>query len=486
LRRFDVTIIGSGLGGLECAQILSKEGFSVCVIEKNRQLGGLFQSFSRKGHTIDSSIHYVGSLDKGEILHQYFSYFGIMDSLKIKRLDEGGFDHIHINGEHYSLAMGHHNFIETLSKQFPREREAIGRYSESIKKVGELSSVEVLKKGFFSLDGMEYFTKSAKSEIERVSENPKLQSVLWGNSLLYAGEEDFTPFYLHAITNNSNIQGAYRFIGGAHQVTDLIAEEVRKSGGTIINNSEVKRIVVENNILKGVITSDNEFIESKYVISNIHPSNTLKLLDKNSLIKPAYNSRVCSNKSSYGLFCLYLVIKPGCIKYMNENHYIRKNAGRFNNALISMQVPMHNEEFAEVVTIVSPMNIGELERWKETTVERRGADYLEFKETKANEILDFASDSFPNLKESINYMYSATPLTFRDFTADPDGSAYGIRKNYRDPYSTLISPKTRINGLLLTGQNLNVHGVLGVTITSMLTCSEIVGREYLAKKIGNL
>lgn len=485
MSKFDVTIIGSGLGGMECAQILSKEGLSVCMIEKNRQLGGLFQSFKRKEHSIDSSIHYVGSLDKGEILYQYFSYLGIMNSMKVKRLNESAFDNIHINGEHFSFAMGHHNFIESLCNQFPNDRKSIVEYTELIKNVGELSSVGVLKTGLFSLDGKEYFTKSAKKEIEKLTENTKLQKVLWGNSLLYAGE-DVTPFYLHAITNNSNIQGAYRFIGGAHQVTDLIADEIRKNGGTILNNSEVKRIIVENNMLKGVITSDNEVIESKYVISNIHPSNTLRLLDKNNMLKQAYYSRVFSNKSSYGVFCLYLIMKPGCFKYLNENHYIAGDSEKLDYALVSMQVPVHSVDFAEVITIVSPMNISELEKWKDTTVERRGTDYLEFKERKANEVLNYVSEYFPNLKESIDYKYSATPLTFRDFTASPDGGAYGIQKNYKDPFTTLIAPKTKIPGLLLTGQNLNVHGVLGVTITSMFTCSEIVGREYLANKIGNL
>ena len=40
-------IVGSGLGGLECASILSKEGYSVCVLEKNHQIGGNLQTFSR-------------------------------------------------------------------------------------------------------------------------------------------------------------------------------------------------------------------------------------------------------------------------------------------------------------------------------------------------------------------------------------------------------------------------------------------------------
>lgn len=36
MSKYDIIIIGSGLGGLECGAILSKEGFNVCVVEKMR------------------------------------------------------------------------------------------------------------------------------------------------------------------------------------------------------------------------------------------------------------------------------------------------------------------------------------------------------------------------------------------------------------------------------------------------------------------
>ena len=87
MSKYDIIIIGSGLGGLECGAILSKEGFNVCVIEKNAQFGGCFQTYQRKGRLLDTGIHYVGSLDEGQVMNQYFRYFGIMDKLKMKRLD---------------------------------------------------------------------------------------------------------------------------------------------------------------------------------------------------------------------------------------------------------------------------------------------------------------------------------------------------------------------------------------------------------------
>ena len=48
-----------------------------------------------------------------------------------------------------------------------------------------------------------------------------------------------------------------------------------------------------------------------------------------------------------------------------------------------------------------------------------------------------------------------------------------------------IPARTKFDNLLITGQNLTVHGAIGVTLSAAATCSEIVGTEYLAKKIAN-
>ena len=55
--KYDVVIIGSGLGGLVCGAILTKEGQRVCIIEKNEQIGGNLQTFRRDGVTFDTGVH---------------------------------------------------------------------------------------------------------------------------------------------------------------------------------------------------------------------------------------------------------------------------------------------------------------------------------------------------------------------------------------------------------------------------------------------
>ena len=42
---FDIVIIGSGMGGLVCADILSREGYKVCVLENNKKIGGSLQTY---------------------------------------------------------------------------------------------------------------------------------------------------------------------------------------------------------------------------------------------------------------------------------------------------------------------------------------------------------------------------------------------------------------------------------------------------------
>ena len=49
----------------------------------------------------------------------------------------------------------------------------------------------------------------------------------------------------------------------------------------------------------------------------------------------------------------------------------------------------------------------------------------------------------------------------------------------------MTATKTKLDNLYLTGQCINMHGVLGVTIGAVLTCTEILGKEYLIDKINH-
>ena len=69
MEEYDVVIIGSGLGGLSCGTMLAKDGYKVCVLERNKQIGGTLQTYVRDRNIFDSGVHYIGGLEPGQNLH---------------------------------------------------------------------------------------------------------------------------------------------------------------------------------------------------------------------------------------------------------------------------------------------------------------------------------------------------------------------------------------------------------------------------------
>ena len=99
------------------------------------------------------------------------------------------------------------------------------------------------------------------------------------------------------------------------------------------------------------------------------------------------------------------------------------------------------------------------------------------KERLYNECVALAERFIPDLHNKVEAHYTSTPLTYRDYTLTPNGSCYGVRKDYHNPMMTLLSAKTPIPNLFLTGQSLTLHGLLGVTMTSLFTVSELIGKQ---------
>src|SRR5690606_5033579 len=137
---FDIIVIGSGLGGLVCATILAKEGRKVLVLEKNKQYGGNLQTFVRNRRIFDTGVHYLGGLEKGQNLYQYFNYLGIADKLRLKRMDRDGFDRITFDGDanEYPYAQGGENFVDQLCRYFPDERRGIEQFYAKMQAVCKL------------------------------------------------------------------------------------------------------------------------------------------------------------------------------------------------------------------------------------------------------------------------------------------------------------------------------------------------------------
>lgn len=498
---YDVVIIGSGLGGLASGAILAKEGYKVCIIEKNKQIGGALQTFVRDRVIFDSGVHYVGGLEKGQNLYQLFKYLGIMDKLKLRKMDEDVVDGLMFADDPkvYRYAQGYDRFIKNLVADFPDEEEAIRKYCEKIREVCS-------KFPFYNLRTGDFFDKVSVLEIdtqlfiESLTENKRLRNVLAGTNLLYAGEPYKTPFYVHALVVNSYIESSYRFVDGGSQIARLLTREILSRDGVFFKNTKIVRLVEDEGKIQFAEDDQGKKFYGKLFISNIHPEKTLEITESD-LIKKAFRNRIKSLDSSISTFFVNVVLHKDMLKYRNHNYYYFVEEDAWCNSnyteetwpkgfALFYSATSKTDEYAEGVTIMAYMRFDEVKKWEHTfnTVsqeENRGDDYEEFKRTKSEKLFDLVETRFPGFKAAIKSYYAATPLSMRDYIGTDDGSLYGIVKDYREPMRTFISPRTKIPNLLLTGQNLNLHGVLGVTVSSVLTCSEILGSEYLIEKVRN-
>src|SRR5690606_17420266 len=330
---FDIIVIGSGLGGLVCATILAKEGLKVLVLEKNNQYGGNLQTFVRDRCIFDTGVHYIGGLEKGQNLYQYFHYLGIAEKLRLKRMDRDGFDKVTFDDDptEYPYAQGGANFVEQLSRHFPDERNGIQRFYAKMKEVCQSFPLYRLNAEETYQLNEDTLGLKVSDVINRCTANRKLRAVLAGTNLLYAGIEDKTPFYVHALSVNSYIESAWRCVDGGGQIAKLLIRELRKHGGKSLKYKEVIRFQIEEGLLRAVVTADGSTYRAASFISNIDPKKTLDLIG-NYPIRKSYTNHIRNAESTISSFSLYIVLKPKCVPYLNKNYYhVRDEASVWGN-----------------------------------------------------------------------------------------------------------------------------------------------------------
>lgn len=501
MEQYDAVIVGSGLGGLASAIILGREGMKVLVLEKNNQFGGNLQTFSRNKTIFDTGIHYIGALGEGQNLYKYFNYLGIFDGLELKKMDEDGFDIVTFDNDpnEYPHAQGSDNFVKQLVRFFPEEEATLQTYCQKLKEICDSFPLYNLR-----ADGgyeQSVLSINAKAYIDQITQNDKLKAVLTGTTYLYAGIADRTPLYVHALSVNSYIESAWRVVKGGSQITRQIFKELKKYDVTLLKHKDVSEFVFDRERITSVKTKTGEEYFGKIFISNIELKSTLKMVGVEHFRKSFVN-RIDLLEPVVAAFSLYLVFKPGSFKYQNRNFYHSENeegvwSAQFysdeswpQSYMGSMGLKDSEDEFAESMTFMTYMRYEDVKQWENTVntvVEKsdRGIDYETFKEQKAEQFLRKIEKRFPGIRDCIEAVYTSTPLSYRDYIGGQDGNMYGYVKDSNNPMLTFISPKSKIKNLYFTGQSVSMHGVLGVTIGAINTCSEILGKKYLLDKINS-
>ncbi len=487
-------IIGSGLGGLSCGVVLARNGWHVTVLEQNAQPGGCLQCFGRDGAKFETGMHYVGSALPGQVLHSLLRYLGVLDDVQLSQLDPEGYDHYSFDGKVYKMATGREALIDRLSHYFPSEHRNIVRYCDLVEQVAGASQLHSLKhvETDAAVSTRAQIT-SMGDALDSITGNQELQHVLAGNIPLYAAERDTTPFTTHAFIMDFYNQSAFRIVGGSDGIARSLVATIKRLGGDVLTCQKATKIECSGNLATGVITATGNRYPADVVIAGVHPARLMTMVDP-QLFRPVYRRRIAQLPETIGGFAIYLNFNDGQVPYMNYNHYGYAQASPWGcehytssdwprGYLYMHMCDSHRQRYAHSGIIISYMRYSDVARWAGTRVGHRGQDYDDFKREHAERLLDLVEHDFPGLRSHVKSYYTSTPLTYADYTGTERGSMYGVAKNINLGSACRVHHRTRVPNLLLTGQNINSHGALGVLVGTIVTCSELLTSERIFNQI---
>lgn len=427
---YDIIVIGSGLGGLTCANRLAKAGHSVLLLEQHFQLGGLAAWFKRGGHTFDVSLH---GFPYGMVktCSKYWSK-AIKDS--IVQLKNIVFDNPQFS---LTTTFSKDDFVRILHEDFKIARSVVDDFFNTVRAMNFYDDQSMTTRDLFE----QFFP--GRSDVHRLLMEP----ITYAN-----GSTMNEPAITYGIVfSNFMNRGVFTFEGGTDKLIGLMAEDLQANGVTICTSAKVERVVVEQGKVRGVLVKGRE-IAAKAVISNSGITNTIDQLAGREAFSSEFLSRfdkVVVNNSSCQV---YFGIRKGesfpdvgdLLFTSTAEVFSSEEMRRMDtkSRTFSVYYPKTRPEHPDY-TVVASMNANydDWARLDETA-------YQEAKAAMAERSLLDLERYIPGIREKIDTIETATPKTFHRYTLHTKGSSFGTKFEGLDISRTLFK---EVRGLFHVG-----------------------------------
>lgn len=488
-RAEQVLIIGSGVGGLSTAIILAKLGFDVTVLERNLAPGGLMRSYTRDGIECAVGVHYLGSLDKGQVLRRFFDYLGVTAKIPVTRMGRNGIIDQYVfdsSGSHpatFDLPQGIDAFAENLQQAFPDERTKIAAIIDPIRRSAvQLHALDYLyatDTDFSLLDQSQPMGET----VAKLGCSPRLRSVLAIPSCWLGVPLNDCPAYYYNMALASYVSSSWRLNRSGSDMAEVLAGRLKELGGKILTRAEVEKITVSSRVVTGLQLSSGEYLPAATVIGAVHPKIVLKMLPVEGAVRPSYRQRITGIKDSHGIFCVH--VRLDASRHPEIPYNIFQIDTDLEGNVPDLKYYQIRKSEREDFNLLSILTSGKNELWtpwEESRSGRRGTDYLAAKERHARQLIREAEEMFGSFTGA-KILDAYTPLTVRDWVNSPGGSAYGVQRSSSQMLATALLNRTPIKGLYLAGQNVLAAGIIGTIMGSFSTVKLILGADAFKKQV---